>query len=153
MSYLSPHSHFTDQTFTTARGSEDDAVELVPVSDSEVSRTPGRSASFNTGSESSEHPASAVHGAPSFQGSRRRASFQSLDEPRVAFIEEPARPLQWTDVASLIINKMVGTGIFTSPPVVFGLAGSKPEALALWIAGLVYTLVRSVSQTLEVYMR
>ena len=43
------------------------------------------------------------------------------------------------DVAALIINKMVGTGIFTGPPMVLLYTQSKVEAIFLWILGLVYT--------------
>lgn len=43
------------------------------------------------------------------------------------------------DVAALIINEMVGTGIFTSPPLVLRFTQSKSEAMFLWILGLVYT--------------
>lgn len=61
---------------------------------------------------------------------------------QAATMDEPARPLRWWDVSSLIINKMIGTGIFTAPPAVLILTGNKREALGLWIAGFVYTLVR-----------
>jgi len=43
------------------------------------------------------------------------------------------------DVAALIINKIVGTGIFTGPPLVLIYTQSKAEAMSLWILGLVYT--------------
>lgn len=60
----------------------------------------------------------------------------------------PPRPqnprLTVWDVASLIINKMIGTGIFVNPPPVALLAGSKGLALSLWIIGFVYTLLRYV---------
>jgi hypothetical protein len=51
------------------------------------------------------------------------------------------RPLNWQDVAALIINKMVGTGIYTTPSAVLLLTRSKGEALGLWIIGFVYTLI------------
>lgn len=59
-----------------------------------------------------------------------------------ATVDEPPRPLRWWDVSSLIINKMIGTGIYTAPPAVLILTGNKREALGLWITGFVYTLVR-----------
>ncbi|KAF8417680.1 amino acid permease-domain-containing protein, partial [Terfezia claveryi] len=43
------------------------------------------------------------------------------------------------DVAALIINKMVGTGILTGPPLVLKYTQSRGEAMSLWILGLVYT--------------
>ena len=59
-----------------------------------------------------------------------------------ARMDEPARPLRWWDVSSLIINKMIGTGIYTAPPAVLILTGNKREALGLWITGFIYTLIR-----------
>lgn len=61
---------------------------------------------------------------------------------RASTVDEPPRPLRWWDVSSLIINKMIGTGIYTSPPAVLVLTGNKREALGLWVTGFVYTLVR-----------
>jgi len=52
------------------------------------------------------------------------------------------RPLNSRDVCSFIVNKMVGTGIYTTPPVVLLLTRSKGEALGLWFVGFVYTLIR-----------
>lgn len=59
-----------------------------------------------------------------------------------AIVDEPPCPLRWWDVSSLIINKMIGTGIFIAPPIAVFLTGNKKEALSLWIAGFVYDLVR-----------
>jgi hypothetical protein len=56
-------------------------------------------------------------------------------------------PLNWRDVCAFIVNKMIGTGIFIQPPAVLLLTGSKAEALGLWFAGFVYTLVRSVASS------
>lgn len=52
------------------------------------------------------------------------------------------RPLNSRDVCSFIVNKMVGTGIYTTPPVVLLLTRSKGEALGLWFVGFGYTLIR-----------
>jgi len=46
------------------------------------------------------------------------------------------------DVAALIINQMVGTGIFTGPPMVLMYTQNKVEAMLLWILGLMYTYLR-----------
>jgi len=46
------------------------------------------------------------------------------------------------DVAALIINKVVGTGIFTGPPMVLLYTQNKVEAMLLWILGLMYTYLR-----------
>jgi hypothetical protein len=63
------------------------------------------------------------------------------------------RPLNSRDVCSFIVNKMVGTGIYTTPPVVLLLTRSKGEAFGLWIVGFVYTLIRYASAKLCHYCR
>ena len=52
------------------------------------------------------------------------------------------RELMWFDVSCLIINKMIGTGIFVSPAIVVFLVGSKWAALLMWIAGASYSFAR-----------
>lgn len=52
------------------------------------------------------------------------------------------RELKWFDVSCLIINKMIGTGIFVSPAIVVFLVGSKLAALLMWIAGASYSFAR-----------
>ena len=42
--------------------------------------------------------------------------------------------------AALIINKMIGTGIFSKPSEILKLTGSKGGALFLWVTGGVMTL-------------
>ena len=46
------------------------------------------------------------------------------------------------DVFSLIVNKMVGTGIYTSPAVVYRMTGSKSITLVLFGVGFLYCLMR-----------
>jgi hypothetical protein len=46
------------------------------------------------------------------------------------------------DVFSLIVNKMVGTGIFTAPASVFLMTGNRITTLCLFFAGFLYTIVR-----------
>jgi Amino acid permease len=64
-----------------------------------------------------------------------------LDAVRAVKIEYH-RKLTWWDVAALIINKMIGIGIFSGPPTVLLYTGKKSTALWLWAAGFVYTLIR-----------
>ncbi|CAG7560622.1 unnamed protein product [Fusarium equiseti] len=45
------------------------------------------------------------------------------------------------DVFSLIVNKMIGTGIYTSPAVVYRMTGSKSITLALFGVGFLYCLM------------
>lgn len=53
-----------------------------------------------------------------------------------------SRKLHWWDVAALVINKMVGTGIFTGPAVVVQATRNKSVAITLWALGFTYTLAR-----------
>jgi hypothetical protein len=66
--------------------------------------------------------------------------------PPIQPVERPAipppRPLTKWDVASLIINKMIGTGIFTAPWTVLSMTRSPGLALGLWIIGFIYTGIR-----------
>jgi hypothetical protein len=48
------------------------------------------------------------------------------------------------DVFSLIVNKMIGTGIYTAPTTVLLLTGDKQLSLGLWAVGFVYTIMRCV---------
>ena len=52
--------------------------------------------------------------------------------------------LGWKDISSLIINKMVGTGIFTGPPMVLMYTQHKGEAFALWVVGFIITCCQYV---------
>lgn len=46
------------------------------------------------------------------------------------------------DVFALIVNKMLGTGIFTSPSLVLALTGSREKAIAFWVVGFIYSIIR-----------
>lgn len=46
------------------------------------------------------------------------------------------------DVAALIINKMIGAGIFTTPGLVLQLTQNKASSIGLWIAGGAYAFIR-----------
>ena len=50
--------------------------------------------------------------------------------------------LKAMDVFGFIVNKMVGTGIYTSPVMVLILTGSRGAAIGFWIIGVGYTFVR-----------
>lgn len=56
-------------------------------------------------------------------------------------------PLKTLDVFSLIVNKMIGTGIFTAPVQVLLATQSKQLALGLWALGFIYTIMRFVKST------
>jgi hypothetical protein len=57
----------------------------------------------------------------------------------------PRRSLGFLQCSSLMINQMIGSGIFTTPGYVLLLTKSKPIALALWAVGGIYSILRSVS--------
>ncbi|RSM09304.1 hypothetical protein CEP52_004155 [Fusarium oligoseptatum] len=63
----------------------------------------------------------------------------ALDEPR--FDISGHGPLRTFDVFALIVNKMVGTGIYTAPASVFLMTGNKILTLALFGGGFLYSLV------------
>lgn len=46
------------------------------------------------------------------------------------------------DVASLIINKTVGAGIFTAPPLVLMYTQNKVGAILLWLLGVLFSGLR-----------
>ena len=73
-------------------------------------------------------------------GTTRNGALQHFDQ--LPTFGDTPRPLNSRDVCAFIVNKMVGTGIYTTPPVVLLLTRSKGEALGLWFVGFVYTLVR-----------
>ncbi|KAI9893693.1 MAG: hypothetical protein M1814_005909 [Vezdaea aestivalis] len=85
-----------------------------------------------------EPPTLAPHGgvipAPVTNGqSASNRVFNPLNVPK------RQRPLEWYDIAALIINKQIGTGIFVLPAIVLSLVGNKPAALMLWVLGSFYS--------------
>lgn len=63
---------------------------------------------------------------------------QERPDPRV----QQMRTLSTWDVAALIANKMIGTGIFTGPTAVLRYTLNKNVAIGLWTLGFLYTLLR-----------
>jgi hypothetical protein len=53
----------------------------------------------------------------------------------------PRRNLRTQDVAALILNKQIGTGIFTTPGLVLSLTKNKPLSIGLWIVGGVHAFL------------
>ncbi|KAK9780537.1 putative Amino acid transporter transmembrane domain-containing protein [Seiridium cardinale] len=68
--------------------------------------------------------------------------FDTADDTRDADprVDAPRTLTQW-DVAALIINKMIGTGIFTGPYTVLVDTHSKSIAMGLWAMGFGYTIL------------
>lgn len=56
----------------------------------------------------------------------------------------PSGELGTFDVFALIVNKMIGTGIFSAPATVFLLTGRKDVTLGLFVVGWAYSLARSL---------
>ncbi len=52
--------------------------------------------------------------------------------------------LETFDVFALIVNKIIGTGVYSSPATVFLLTGNKALTLGLFFVGFGYSLVRLV---------
>jgi hypothetical protein len=68
-------------------------------------------------------------------------SFASLRSERT-YLQR--RDLGMLDVAALIINKQIGTGIFTTPGLVLGLTGSKTTSIVMWFCGGIWAFLRYV---------
>jgi len=55
---------------------------------------------------------------------------------------EGRKELGALDIFSLIVNKMIGTGVFTAPAQVFLLTGWKTISILMWVIGFVYSILR-----------
>ncbi|OAL34191.1 hypothetical protein AYO20_06446 [Fonsecaea nubica] len=85
----------------------------------------------------------APHGPSGIEMTNLRSRSPSLD------VDEPPQtrpvahaPLLGTyDVFSLIVNKMIGTGIYTNVSTVLVLTGDKGLTMTLWAIGSIYTLI------------
>ena len=90
--------------------------------------------------EPGDHPRDATpsHRQPQRPGPFRAAT-ESLDPE---FDPWKRGALSAFDIFALIVNKMVGTGIYTTPAAVFLLTGNKSLTLGLFAVGFVYSLVR-----------
>jgi amino acid transporter len=67
----------------------------------------------------------------------------AFSRPPTDFTEDRhlGRTLGTLDVSALILNKMVGTGIFTVPGLVLELTGSKGVSVGFWVLGGVYSIL------------
>lgn len=65
----------------------------------------------------------------------------------------PRRNLRVHDVAGLILNKVVGSGIFTTPGLVLALTKHKPTSIFLWLIGGIHAMLWYARSSLfsEVY--
>jgi hypothetical protein len=72
----------------------------------------------------------------------------SLDSGWTEATLVPRRNLGFIQCSALMINQMIGTGVFTTPGYVLLLTKSKPIALVLWLVGGIYSLLRSVARAL-----
>jgi hypothetical protein len=59
----------------------------------------------------------------------------------------PRRSLGFMQCSSLMINHMIGTGIFTTPGNVLHSVKSKPISLVLWAVGGAYSMIRCFKPT------
>lgn len=76
-----------------------------------------------------------------YVAANRRPSVDSVPEREQAPPVRADRNLNSVDVACLIINKMIGTGIFTAPVSTLLATNSKGLVLLFWILGFIYTLI------------
>lgn len=60
----------------------------------------------------------------------------------------PRRNLRVHDVAGLILNKVVGSGIFTTPGLVLALTKHKPTSIFLWVIGGIHAMLWYVHSSL-----
>jgi hypothetical protein len=84
-----------------------------------------------------------------FQLSNRYISKEIADDMRSNDVRSERthlqrRDLDIFDVAALIINKQIGTGIFTTPGLVLSLTGSKTTSIIMWFCGGIWALLRLV---------
>lgn len=70
--------------------------------------------------------------------------FVNVDDTGVDRRVREIRNLSSWDVAALITNKMIGTGIFTGPSIVLQFTLNKKLAIGLWAFGMVYTLLSMI---------
>lgn len=98
----------------------------------------------------SKQPITDVHDtSPNFRDvlQQQNRSMNHQDDASVAgsdFSEStnvPRRNLRVHDVAALILNKMVGTGIFTTPGLVLSLTKDKPTSIVLWVVGGIHAML------------
>ncbi|EPS35776.1 hypothetical protein H072_10702 [Dactylellina haptotyla CBS 200.50] len=89
-------------------------------------------------------PRPAAGERPGTSESSSQNSLGKADVDQLIVGGRPARKLGTIEVASLIINKMIGTGIVTGPAQVLLYTGRKDYALLLWGLGFLYTLVSVV---------
>jgi hypothetical protein len=80
----------------------------------------------------------------SYSQKRQYQNFQESAHTSSGVEEDKTSYLSTFDISCLIINKMVGTGVFTAPQAVFLLVGAKTVAFILWILGFIFTLIRYV---------
>jgi hypothetical protein len=112
---------------------------------------PSRPHSIGDQRRSGESAALAQQRSRSSDGEQTERASDAAPEyhvtPRERGVEavRSSRPLRWWDVAALVINKMVGTGIFTGPAVVLEATRNKNVAIVLWILGFLYTLARQAN--------
>ncbi|KAF4968332.1 hypothetical protein FSARC_4278 [Fusarium sarcochroum] len=67
---------------------------------------------------------------------------EALVEPRHEVASHGA--LDTFDVFALIVNKMIGTGIYTTPAAVYLMTGSKTVTMGLFVVGFAYTIFSMV---------
>jgi hypothetical protein len=75
---------------------------------------------------------------------KQRIAYKMMTINSVNVRSQPNRVGSSKPDGHLIVNKMIGTGIFITPATIVVLAGSKYAALLLWCFGSFYSIIRQV---------
>lgn len=96
-----------------------------------------------------EKPAGLAPEAPGSSGGHDDNDAQSVSSAWTESTLVPRRSLGSVQCSSMMINQMIGTGIFTTPGYVLQLTKSKPLALGLWVVVGIYSLLRCVQTSTD----
>ena len=132
-----PHEHPEGPDLPPTKKEEAVQIQSEPPQESQQSSTPVQ----NDMSPSTTPTAANPPGTQPTNTSTTRRFTSSSPNPEDNDDRATVPFLDKWDVAALIINKMVGTGIFTGPPLVLLYTQNKVEAMLLWVVGLIYTIL------------
>ena len=95
-----------------------------------------------------KEPYSTTHKTPShavkFSQSADVDTTNANIEDEIDFEYKDSQKIGITGAVFLILNKMIGTGIFSTPSGIFAATGSVGVCLFLWVIGYVYPAVKSL---------
>ena len=137
------------------RNSQNIPLDSITPSDLNTQGTSRISVHETSALESRESPANGATDTMPDQITRRLASLSTTNDAQHVDQETqdgegtasersgsgitPKKNLGFVQITSLILNSVIGSGIFTTPGYVLALTRSKPISLVLWAVGGVYT--------------